>query len=283
MTMTQHGTPSGAAAPHPTAGNPPQAHTPTTAHGDAPPGPSVRDGGDSELAPGPTSALTSVLTPVLSPELPRGAAGDRGCPPSRQRHPPRVESGEFLSPIGRLGLILVDDRLVRLCLTGDEPERAVAEILRRTHGVRSPPGETLPRVQAQLAEYFEGTRTRFSVPARLLRVGPFHRRVYAIALAIAPGSTLTFGQVAHMASRPAAVRAVGVACARNPLPLLIPTHRIVGAAGRPGGPGSPDFAARCQLLEFERDRRGDASAEFNGGLFPEPFSGGLFPEPFAGH
>jgi methylated-DNA-[protein]-cysteine S-methyltransferase len=71
------------------------------------------------------------------------------------------------------------------------------------------------------------------------RVPEFHRRVYQIARAIAPGSTLSYGDIAIRLGNPALARKVGQALGRNPFPIIVPCHRVVAAGGKLGG-----FSAR---------------------------------------
>ncbi|WP_320671220.1 methylated-DNA--[protein]-cysteine S-methyltransferase [Patulibacter defluvii] len=81
---------------------------------------------------------------------------------------------------------------------------------------------------------------------------PFHRRVYAAALAIPPGRTLTYGEVAAQLGDPGAAQAVGQALGANPFPIVVPCHRVVGSDGRIGGfsaPGGADTKRRLLALE----------------------------------
>lgn len=166
--------------------------------------------------------------------------------------PPRVTHTEFPSPLGVLGLIAVDGVLARVCLDDSMTARALAEVLHHTGGIHVPADAALGEIESALAGYFAGERPSLALPVILLTRGAFHHRVYAWAATIRPGQTASFGAAARALSRPTAVRAVGVACAQNPAPIAIPTHRIVGARGQPAGTGSADYAARCWLLHHER-------------------------------
>ena len=89
------------------------------------------------------------------------------------------------------------------------------------------------------------------VPVDLGRAEPFDRRVYALAREIAPGETRTYGELAYGLGEPDA-RAVGVALARNPVPLVVPCHRVVAADGGLGGFSAPGgVATKRRLLEIE--------------------------------
>ena len=93
----------------------------------------------------------------------------------------------------------------------------------------SPPG-LLTEARDQLEAYFAGERTTFELP--LAPVGtPFHERVWALVRAIGHGETATYGELAVRLGVPSAARAVGAANGRNPIAIVIPCHRVVGAGG----------------------------------------------------
>ncbi|MGB9758078.1 MAG: methylated-DNA--[protein]-cysteine S-methyltransferase [Candidatus Bipolaricaulaceae bacterium] len=108
------------------------------------------------------------------------------------------------------------------------------------------------QLAAELDEYFRGERARFTVPMKL--VGPpFYRLVWEELLCIPYGETLTYGDLAKRLGRPRAARAVGLALARNPLPIIVPCHRVVGKNGLGGfGPGR---AWKEKLLSLEASYR----------------------------
>lgn len=94
-----------------------------------------------------------------------------------------------------------------------------------------------------------------SVPLDLTGVRGFARSVYAALREVAPGHTVTYGELAARVGRPAAARAVGRAMAANPLPLLIPCHRVVGANGHlTGFSGADGCVTKAQLLTAEGRR-----------------------------
>ena len=90
----------------------------------------------------------------------------------------------------------------------------------------------------QLEEYFEAKRKRFTFAARLVDATPFSRRVLEVVGAIPFGTTLSYAEVAARAGNPRAARAVGNAVGGNPLPILIPCHRVLAAGKRLGGFGA---------------------------------------------
>jgi len=86
------------------------------------------------------------------------------------------------------------------------------------------------RVARQLDEYFAGRRREFDVPVRV-DGSPFERRVWREVRAIPYGQTASYGEIARRIGRPGAARAVGLANARNPVCVVVPCHRVVGADG----------------------------------------------------
>lgn len=94
------------------------------------------------------------------------------------------------------------------------------------------PGETplLRRAAGQLEEYFAGAHRSFDLPLDPAGT-PFQRQVWQALATVPYGETCTYGQLAAAVGRPGGPRAVGLACNRNPLPLFLPCHRVVGADG----------------------------------------------------
>jgi len=107
----------------------------------------------------------------------------------------------------------------------------------------SAPGAAPPSLQdvlEQLIEYFDHRRTVFDVPIDWRGMRPFSRSARRAAQAIPYGQTRTYHELAQQLNKPHGARAVGQAMARNPLPILIPCHRVVGADGRLRGFAGPD-------------------------------------------
>jgi methylated-DNA-[protein]-cysteine S-methyltransferase len=102
----------------------------------------------------------------------------------------------------------------------------------------------------QLSEYFEKRRRAFDLPLDLSRLSRFRQRVLTALLQVPYGEVASYGEVAALAGHPSAARAVGLATRRNPLPILIPCHRVVLSTGGLGGfGGRPDL--KRYLLEME--------------------------------
>jgi methylated-DNA-[protein]-cysteine S-methyltransferase len=135
-------------------------------------------------------------------------------------------------------------------------ERKFVDQLRARHGAaiqRTPGG--LPRFARQLADYVAGKRTAFDLPLDLSRVPPFQRQVLMAALAIPRGQVATYGEIARRIGHPRASRAVGQALGHNPIPLVIPCHRVVGSDGSLRGYGSGQgVKTKAELLRLEGAR-----------------------------
>ena len=112
--------------------------------------------------------------------------------------------------------------------------------------------ETLSAVKVQLGEYFDGKRQRFDVP--LLLQGPaFYRRVWEALLDIPYGATISYGELAKNVGEPDAARAVGAANGANPIAIIVPCHRVIGAGGDLVGYGG-GLERKRTLLELESGR-----------------------------
>lgn len=153
------------------------------------------------------------------------------------------------TPIGRLRLDAEDGALVAIHLPGDPRPPSPAEEV---------PGDpVLAAARGQLEEYFAGRRDRFELP---LRPGgtAFQAAVWSALRAIPPGETRSYREIARAVGRPDAVRAVGAANGRNPLAIVIPCHRVIGADGTlTGYAGGLD--AKRWLLAHERRHRARAA------------------------
>jgi methylated-DNA-[protein]-cysteine S-methyltransferase len=108
-------------------------------------------------------------------------------------------------------------------------------------------------IAIELDEYFAGRRRRFTMPVDLSSVeGGFPRTVYELLQQdVSFGETVSYGELAEMAGRPGAARAVGNAMSRNPAPIVVPCHRVVAAGGRIGGYGPSGVSTKRFLLALE--------------------------------
>lgn len=125
------------------------------------------------------------------------------------------------------------------------------------HSARGPVGEAI----RQLREYFAGRRTGFDLP--LAPEGtPFQRAVWRQVQEIPYGGTISYGELARRVGNPKASRAVGSANGANPIPIVIPCHRVIGADGKLGGFGG-GLPVKQALLELET-RPADRNLAANG-------------------
>ena len=143
------------------------------------------------------------------------------------------------SPIGEIGVAVDGDSVCGVQFQGAPPGRA-----------EELPDGLLAAASAQLTEYFEGKRTEFDLPLVVRSGTEFERRVWDRIAAIEYGETNTYGSIAKKLGDAGAARAVGIACNRNPLPLVIPCHRVVGAGGKLVGFGG-GLPRKVHLLELE--------------------------------
>jgi methylated-DNA-[protein]-cysteine S-methyltransferase len=156
------------------------------------------------------------------------------------------------TPIGTLLVAASPRGLCRISFD-PEPEREVEALARLfgTRVLRSP--RPVERVQRELDEYFEGRRHEFDVPVDLSAVPAFQRLVLDELVRVPYGRIETYGGLAARVGRPRAARAVGGALNRNPVPIVVPCHRIVGAGGSLTGYGG-GLERKERLLELEGAR-----------------------------
>jgi methylated-DNA-[protein]-cysteine S-methyltransferase len=187
----------------------------------------------------------------------------------------------FKTKWGYFGLAATGNGLLRTCLPLSSPEKVKRQILRASFVSREPSIENrassiefdkalFKSVQEQITAYFEGARINFRAipivlacperpvvsevePSRGDGLGVFAKRVLTACRDIEFGRIVTYGRLAELAGKPGAARAVGGVLAKNPLPLIIPCHRVICANGSLGG-----FSAlggthtKSKLIELEK-------------------------------
>jgi methylated-DNA-[protein]-cysteine S-methyltransferase len=133
------------------------------------------------------------------------------------------------SPVGRL-LVAATDR--GLCRIAYRPDDALAEIADDfgARVLRVP--RRVDRVRRELEQYFEGRRREFDLELDLSPVGAFHREALGELARVPYGQVTTYGALAEKVGKPRAARAIGGAMNRNPIPIVLPCHRVVGANGK---------------------------------------------------
>ncbi|MGW7557403.1 methylated-DNA--[protein]-cysteine S-methyltransferase [Streptomyces rimosus] len=159
------------------------------------------------------------------------------------------------TPYGPLTLVAEGDALVGLYMT-DQRHRPPQESFGLPEDITEPPFAAVVR---QLRAYFDGTLTDFDLPLAP-RGTPFQRRVWDALREIPYGATLSYGQLAERLGKPSAARAVGLANGKNPIGIIIPCHRVIGASGSLTGYGG-GLDRKRRLLSFERGgaERGDGA------------------------
>jgi len=132
------------------------------------------------------------------------------------------------SPLGELRLGADDLGLTEVCFLGTQKTPSA-----NTQGLPRPTVKhaVLQQAQEELHEFFNGKRRVFSVPLNLQGT-PFQKAAWAALQQIPWGKTWTYGQQAQAMGNPSAVRAVGAANGRNPVAIIVPCHRVIGANGR---------------------------------------------------
>lgn len=155
------------------------------------------------------------------------------------------------SPVGPLLLAATSKGLVRVAYQSEDHDRVLSTLASRISPriLRDP--KRLDAVAREIGEYFAGRRTVFDLPLDFSLSHGFRQVVQQQLPQIGYGKTRSYGEVAAMVGKPKAVRAVGTACATNPVPIVVPCHRVLRADGSLGGyAGGPE--AKSTLLTLER-------------------------------
>ncbi|MGV8805399.1 MAG: methylated-DNA--[protein]-cysteine S-methyltransferase [Polaromonas sp.] len=162
---------------------------------------------------------------------------------------PSIVQTRVPSPLGTIALAATAQGLAGLWFTEDQ-----RYLPPQLDGPNAWPEDAahpvLQQAGAQLAEYFSGQRTAFELPLDLGCGTAFQQSVWQALLAIAPGQTVSYGEVSRRIGNPAAVRAVGGAVGRNPVSIIVPCHRVMGSSGALTGYGG-GLARKTALLQLE--------------------------------
>ena len=136
-------------------------------------------------------------------------------------------------------------------LPGESTDK-MRERLERAGGVESPDGQ--PEVAARIVAYAEGAHDNFAdVPLDLAGVPDVNRHIYEHIRELAWGETTSYGAIARWLGDVALSRAVGAAMGANPIPLIVPCHRVLAADGRTGGFSSPNgVRMKMEMLALEK-------------------------------
>src|SRR5689334_15218144 len=153
------------------------------------------------------------------------------------------------TPIGRLLVVSGPEGLVRIAFESEAEDVALAEVASALgpRVIGSDAEMAVPR--DALSAYFEGEPIELPVDLRLASA-PFRRVVLERLREVPRGATVSYGELAARAGNPKAARAVGTACARNPVPIVVPCHRVLPGTGRLGSyRGGPERKAALLTLE----------------------------------
>jgi methylated-DNA-[protein]-cysteine S-methyltransferase len=165
----------------------------------------------------------------------------------------------FDTPIGRCAIVWRGGFIVGASLPEADDAALRLSILRRFPAAKEaePPPVITAAIEA-VRRLMDGAAEEFADLAIDISALPeFERRVLDETRAIPSGETRTYGEIARRIGAPGAARAVGRALGRNPVPIIIPCHRILAAAGKSGGFSAPGGAStKLRLLQLERARRG---------------------------
>jgi O-6-methylguanine DNA methyltransferase len=162
----------------------------------------------------------------------------------------RIIIGQIDTPLGPFGVVLTDQGLARLTFPQEPIESCRAWAARWAPGAAvGAPDARLGALAGQLQAYFAGSGRTFAVPLDL-RGTPFQVAVWERVRDVGYGETRSYAQIAAALGRPQAVRAVGAANGANPVPIVVPCHRVIGRDGRLVGYGG-GLDLKRQLLELE--------------------------------
>ncbi len=157
--------------------------------------------------------------------------------------------------------IAATERGLAAIMLGAEQNAFSEQLARRLNAVPREDRERTALIAQQLAEYLAGQRQVFNLPIDWALTTPFQRRVLELQITIPYGETRTYGQLARQLGNPRAARAVGRAGAANPIAIVIPCHRVIGADGSLRGYAAPGgIETKAWLLALEQGKTRDLAA-----------------------
>jgi methylated-DNA-[protein]-cysteine S-methyltransferase len=159
---------------------------------------------------------------------------------------PPIITTTLASPVGPLTLTASDGHLTGMVMDGQRHAPALAPDRRRDD-------RWFVGIAGQLEDYFAGRLTRFDIRLQLTGT-EFQRQVWSELQRIPYGETVSYGELARRIGNPAAVRAVGLANGRNPIAIIVPCHRVIGADGSLTGYGG-GLQRKAWLIDHEASQR----------------------------
>lgn len=179
---------------------------------------------------------------------------------AQTQRPKPAAACSFPTAIGSMAIAWRDDKVVGVFLPEEDEKKLLAQVRKRLRSPRLSFTTELPafvgHLAAQIRAHLRGEPQEFGVDRLDLPVrGPFTRRVYECSQRIPSGRVLTYKELAEKAGSPKAFRAVGQAMAKNPFPIVIPCHRVVGSTRGAGGfSAHGGLATKARILEIESPR-----------------------------
>jgi methylated-DNA-[protein]-cysteine S-methyltransferase len=166
----------------------------------------------------------------------------------------KLEATGVATPVGRIWVAASDEGVVAISLWDDEAQFR-AEVARLTGAMPESSDDANPILTTTLAEldaYLRGQLRQFTSRIEWSTMKPFQREALELVCDVPYGRTTTYGAIAQRLGKPGAVRAVGRANATNPLPIIIPCHRVLGADGKLHGYGARGgLETKAWLLRLE--------------------------------
>ena len=178
---------------------------------------------------------------------------------ARERTRTMIRFTVMTTELGSFAFVARDGRLVATFTPshGGDVKRFIRE--RWPDAVETP--RAMPPFRRQIMSFFAGRPTAFDVEIDVASYSPFQQRIFEACRCIPYGKTASYGELAAAAGAPGAARAVGNTMARNPIPIVIPCHRVVRSDGSLGGFSSPaGTREKLRLLELEGARFADCTA-----------------------
>jgi methylated-DNA-[protein]-cysteine S-methyltransferase len=161
-----------------------------------------------------------------------------------------VALGTLDSPVGELLVAVTPRGVVYVAFESQDRDELLATFSRRLSPRILTSAKATDPARRELSEYFTGGRRQFDLPLDRRLMTPFARQVLAATTKVEFGHVSTYGQIAKRIGRPSASRAVGAALGSNPIPIVVPCHRIVGVGGRlTGYAGGLDRKERLLIFE----------------------------------
>lgn len=171
----------------------------------------------------------------------------------------------FPTPIGKCGIAWRDDLVIATRLPDARATRTAEYFTKRRNASEDAPSATIKKAITAITALLEGEAIDLTfIRCDLAGLNPFAAKIYATARALAPGETTTYGAIAAETGDKNDARKVGYVLGRNPFPIIVPCHRVLGAGGRLTGfsaPGGVDLKLR--MLEIEGAQIGKASSLFD--------------------